>query len=104
MATTVSIEVPADREALVRRLLALTEELEQLALNAPDGTVFDACETAVVKNGRDLCSEILAQTVARRIESAEKKGRRSGAATAGVAKRTGAPRLGNSSAPSASSS
>ena len=95
MATTVTIEVPADREALVRRFLALTEELEHLALSAPDGIVFDACETAVVENGRDLCAQILAQTVARRVEAAEKKGRRSGGATAGVAKRTAAPKTDN---------
>jgi hypothetical protein len=96
MATTVMIEVPAEREALVRRLLALSEELEQLALSAPDGTVFDACETAVVRGGRDLSSQILADTVARRIETAEKRGRRSVSANAVAAKKTAAPRAGNS--------
>ena len=72
---TITIEVPAERESLVRRLLALTEELDQLALSAPHGTVFDACEAAVIEGGRDLSSRILADAVARRIETAEKKGR-----------------------------
>jgi len=71
---TVTIEIPADSEALVRQLLALHEELHDLALSAPDGTVLDACEEAVVHKGRDLHKNILAQAVARRIEAAEKKG------------------------------
>jgi len=75
MKPTVSIEVPVERVALVRRLLALSEELDQLALSAPDGTVFDACESAVVVGGRDLSSRILSEAVARRIDAAEKKGR-----------------------------
>ena len=87
MAATVMMEVPAERERLVRRLLALTDELEQLALTAPDGTVFEACETAVVQGGRDLSSQILADTVARRIEAAEKKGRRSASAPADARRR-----------------
>lgn len=59
MTPTVSIEVPADREALVRRFLALTEELDHLGLTAPDGTVFDAGETAVVAGGRDVQQQML---------------------------------------------
>jgi hypothetical protein len=76
MSAKVLIEVDARHEATVRRALALAEELEQLALTAADGTVFDACEEAVVAQGRDLQSRMLAEAVARRIEAAEKKGRR----------------------------
>jgi len=72
MATTVTIEVPTHREALVRRFLALHEELEQLALDAPDGTVLDACENAVLSGGRDLCQHLLTDAVARRVQAAEK--------------------------------
>jgi hypothetical protein len=75
---TVTIEIPADSEALVRRLLALHEELQALALSAPDGTVLDACEEAVIEKGRDLHKNILAEAIGRRIESAEKRGPRSG--------------------------
>ena len=77
MNSTVAVEIPADSEALVRQLLALHEELRALALSAPDGTVLDACETAVIPKSRDLTQRLLADAVARRIETAEKRGRRS---------------------------
>ena len=82
MSAKVLIEVDARHEAAVRRVLALAEELEQLALTAPDGTVFDACEEAVVHKGRDLQTQMLSEAVARRVEAAEKKGRRGAAAPA----------------------
>jgi hypothetical protein len=88
MSQKVTIEVDARHEALVRRALALAEEMEQLALTAPDGTVFDACEEAVVRKGRQLQGQVLADAVARRIEAAEKKGRRSAPVTAAARRRT----------------
>jgi hypothetical protein len=102
MKPTISIEIPAESEALVRQLLALHEELQALALSAPDGTVLDACETAVVHQGRGLQANILADAVARRIEAAEKKGRRSALAPAVGPRRTAAARPDSSSRPSAS--
>jgi hypothetical protein len=74
MSRTIAIEVPIESEHLVRRLLALQEELQALALSAPDGTVLDACEMAVIDKGRDLHMALLTEAVARRIESVEKKG------------------------------
>jgi hypothetical protein len=91
MAGTVTIEIPATSEALVRRLLALHEELRALALSAPDGTVLDACETAVVERGRDLCKQVLADAVTRRVEVAEKRGRRSAPVPADEPRRTAGP-------------
>ncbi len=73
----VTIEVDAKHEVLMRRTLAMLEEMEQLALSAPDGTVFDTCEAAVITKGRELNAQMLGQAVARRIETAEKRGRRS---------------------------
>lgn len=70
------IEVDARHEATMRRALAMVEEMEQLALTAPDGAVVDTCEQAVVEHGRQLQSRVLGEAVARRIEAAEKKGRR----------------------------
>jgi len=102
MAATIMIEIPADSEALVRRVLAMQEELQALALSAPDGTVFDACETAVIERGREVNSQILAEAVSRRVEVAEKKGRRSASAPVVGAKKTAVPSPDNSSAPSAS--
>ena len=88
MASTVTIEIPVASEALVRRLLALNEELQALALSAPDGTVLDACEEAVIEKGRDLCQQVLAEAVAGRIAAAEKKGRRSAPVAAVGPRRT----------------
>ena len=88
MKPTITIEIPADSEALVRQLLALNEELQALALSAPDGTVLDTCEAAVVQKGHDLHTRILAAAVARRVESAEKRGRRSAPVPAAGPRRT----------------
>jgi hypothetical protein len=88
MSTKVMIEVDVKHEALLRRVLAMQEEMEQLALTAPDGTVFDACEEAVIDKGRNLQGQMLGEAVARRIEAAEKKGRRSASASADARRRT----------------
>ena len=91
MKPTITIEIPAASETLVRQLLALHEELESLALSAPDGTVLDACEMAVIQKGRELNKRILEDAVARRIETAEKKGPRSASVRAAGSKRTAGP-------------
>ena len=81
MQPTVTIEIPASSEALVRQLLAYHEELQSLALSAPHGTVIDTCEEAVLAQGRDLQTRMLMQAIAHRVADAEKKGPRSAAAT-----------------------
>ena len=78
MSTKVTLEFDARFEKSVRRALAMFEEMEQLALTAPDGQVFDACEQAVIEKGRNLQAATLGEAVARRVEAAEKKGRRFG--------------------------
>jgi len=88
----VLIEVEARHEAIVRRALALAEEVEQLALTAPDGAVFDACETAAIEKGRRFQGQVLSDAVARRVEAAEKRGRRSAAAPAGAPRKTAGPK------------
>jgi hypothetical protein len=92
MSTKLTIEIEAKHEAIVRRALALAEEMEQLALTAPDGTVFEACEGAVVEKGRTFQAHALGEAVARRIDAAEKKGRRSGSANAVARKKTADPK------------
>ena len=94
MSSKVMIEVDAKHEVIVRRALALAEEMEQLALSAPEGTVFDACEEAVIEKGRNLQGQMLGEAVARRIDAAEKKGRRSASANADEKKKTAAPKPG----------
>jgi hypothetical protein len=88
MKPKINIEVDPQHEAIVRRVLALAEEMEQLALTAQDGKVVQICETAIVERGRKLQCQILGDAVARRIETAEKKGRRSDAVPAVVKKKT----------------
>jgi hypothetical protein len=70
----VLIEVDARRESLVRRTMAFAEEMQQLALSAPHGTVFDVCEEAVLDKGRQFQAKVLQEAVARRIEAAKKRG------------------------------
>lgn len=94
MSQKVLIEVDARHEGLVRRALAFAEEMEQLALSAPEGTVFDACEAAVIERGRKLQGQMLGEAVARRIAAGEKKGRRCVPVRVGVRKKTEGPRGG----------
>lgn len=92
MKTPILIEVSPDQEPLVRRVLALSEEMTQLALSAPDGRVVEDCETWIVDQGRKLQSQMLHDAVARKIESAEKRGRRSASVRAAAKKKTKAPK------------
>ncbi len=92
MSAKVTIEFDARFENGMRRALAMLEEMEQLALTAPDGQVFDVCEQAVIEKGRNLQAATLGEAVARRVEAAEKKGRRSAGAPAVVRKKTADPR------------
>lgn len=92
MSAKVTIEVDAKHERIVRRALAVAEEMEQLALTAPDGTVFDACEAAVIEKGRDLQQQMLGEAVMRRIAAAEKRGLRSASAPAGGRRKTADPK------------
>lgn len=92
MDSKVTIEVDVKHEAIVRRALALAEEMEQLALTAPDGEVFQTCEDAVVDKGRKLQSQVLGEAVMQRVSSTEKKGRRSGSVRAVARKKTAAPK------------
>ena len=97
---TVTVEIPADREAVVRQLLARHDELDALALAAPDGTVLHAGEEQVLAGGRNLQRRLLTDAVARRVEAAEKRGPRSAPAGAAGRRRTAGRRAGNSSPPS----
>jgi hypothetical protein len=96
MSTKVTIECDARFENGVRRALAMMEEMEQLALTAADGQVFDQCEQAVIEKGRHLQAGMLGDAVARRIEAAEKKGRRSGTVRAVAKKKIADPSRENS--------
>ena len=74
--TTITLEIDPDHEELLRRYAVFLEEMSDLAATAPDGSVLQVCEDAVVEKGRDLHRRVLEQAVQARIDSAEKKGRR----------------------------
>jgi hypothetical protein len=79
-------ECTADEAQLLTRVLAMQQELDELALSAAHGTVLDACEEKVIVQGRKLQTDMLTQAVTRRVEAAEKKGRRSASVVAASAK------------------
>ena len=91
MSTKVVIEVDARHESVLRRALAMMEEMEQLALTAPEGAVFADCEDAVIHKGRDLQKLMLADAVARRIDAAEKRGHLCAPASADARRTTADP-------------
>jgi len=86
--------------ALLMRVLAIYEELQALDTSAPDSTVLEACENAVLKRGREIQTQLLQTAVASRVEAAEKKGPRSASVSAGKPRRTADPRPATSSPPS----
>jgi hypothetical protein len=91
MAAKVLIEVPAHLETATRQFLAFSQEMEQLALAAPEGQVLKTCKEAVLHQGRAILNQTLTQAVVRRIETTEKKGPRSATVPAAARSRTAAP-------------
>jgi hypothetical protein len=73
----------AERLAM-RRALAFVAQLHDLALSAPPGQVLDLCEQQAVDGGRALLQTTLRQAVQARVDQAEVKKGRPGAARAGA--------------------
>jgi hypothetical protein len=91
---TLEVDDPA-QEQLIRSYHALVMELNDLALAAPDGVVIDQLEDLAIERGRETLRASLQQAVQKRIDDAEKKGRRSGSAFAATSVRTEARGGGN---------
>jgi hypothetical protein len=72
----VSLEIDPAHEDLLRQYAAFLEEMTDLAVTAPDGSVLDACEGAVIERGREQQRRVLERAVQARLDAAEKKGRR----------------------------
>lgn len=73
----VALEVDSpEQEALLRQYHAFLQEMEQLALAAPEGRVLDVCEAAALQKGQEVNLRTLEQAVQKRIAAVEKKGRR----------------------------
>jgi hypothetical protein len=73
---TITLEIDAEHEDLLRQYAGFLEEMKDLAATAPDGLVLAACEDAVVEKGREHQRRLLQQAVQARLDAAEKKGRR----------------------------
>jgi hypothetical protein len=74
--TTITLEIDACFESLLRDYAAFLDEMKDLAATAPDGAVLDTCEKAVVQQGREHQRRVLQEAVQSRVQDAEKKGRR----------------------------
>lgn len=72
---TLTIEYRDETERLaLEQAIAYVHELRQLALDAPTGTVLDACEGLALDRGRALLRSTLAAALQGRIAEAERKG------------------------------
>lgn len=92
-AKSVVLEVQTpEQEALLRQFHAYVMEMNELALAAPEGKVLDDCEQAAWARGQEVNREVLQQAVQRRIDAAEKKGRRCDSVDAAKHEKTAGPR------------
>jgi hypothetical protein len=73
---SITLEIAPEHEGLLRQYASFLEEMTDLAATAPDGSVLDACEEAVIEKGREQQRRVLERAVQARLDAAEKKGRR----------------------------
>jgi len=72
---SLTIEYRDDCERLVlEQALGYLSHLRQVAHEAPDGTVLDACEKVALADGRALLRSTLAAALDSRIAASEQKG------------------------------
>lgn len=72
---TLTIEYHDEHERLaLEQAIAYLADLRQLAREAPEGTVLDACEGLALEKGRALLRSTLAAALHGRVASAEQKG------------------------------
>ncbi len=85
---TLTIEYRDENDRLaLEQAIAYVADLHRLALDAPEGTVLDACEGLALNKGRALLQTTLAVALQGRVAAAEQKG----GPHAFVSKRTLAP-------------
>ena len=89
---TLTIEYHDDNERLaLEQVIAYISDLRQLAVEAPAGTVLDACENLALDKGRALLRSTLAAALGSRIAVDEQKG---GPHASAPARTPGSPRVG----------
>ena len=72
----ITLEIDAEDEDLIRGYADFVGEMKDLAATAPDGSVLDVCEEAVIEKGREHQRRLLQRAAQARLDAAEKKGRR----------------------------
>ena len=72
----ITLEIDAEDEDLIRDYADYVGEMKDLAATAPDGSVLDVCEEAVIDKGREHQRRLLQRAVQARFGVAEKKGLR----------------------------
>ena len=70
----ITLEIDAEHEDLLRRYAGFLEEMKDLAATAPDGSVLDACEEAVIEKGREHQRRLLEHAVQARLDARREKG------------------------------
>ena len=74
---TLTIEYRDENERLaLEQAIAYIRDLRQLAVEAPAGTVLEACEGLALEKGRALLRSTLAAALGSRVALAEQKGGR----------------------------
>ena len=72
----ITLEIDAEDEDLTRGYACFVGEMKDLAATAPDGSVLDACEEAVIDNGREHQRRLLRHAAQARLDAVEEKGPR----------------------------
>jgi hypothetical protein len=81
MMPTLTIEYhDEDQRLALEQAIAYVADLRQLAIDAPAGTVLEACEGLALEKGRALLRSTLAAALQGRIAQAEQKGGTHGSA------------------------
>ena len=68
----IMLEIDTEHEDLLRQYAGFLEEMKDLAATAPDGSVFEVCEEAVIEKGREHQRRLLEHAVQARLAEAEK--------------------------------
>jgi hypothetical protein len=73
---TITLEIDAEHEDLLRRYADFLGEMKDLAATAAEGSVLDVCEEAVIEQGREQQRRLLEHAAQARLTASEKKGPR----------------------------
>ena len=71
---TITLEIDSEHEGLLRHYADFLSEMKDLAATAPDGSVLDVCEEAVIEKGREQQRRLLEHAVQAKLAASEKKG------------------------------